>query len=80
MIVSASDLIIQKNQYPAEKPKSFDDIQFGAVFSDHMLEIDWSLDNGWEKPVIKPFQNLSLVNISLVHNGYNTRVYKYYFC
>jgi len=56
----ASDLIIQRNQHPAKKPKTFDDIKFGAVFSDHMLEIDWSLDNGWEKPVIKPFQNLSL--------------------
>ena len=33
---------------------------FGAVFTDYMLEIDWTRTNGWEAPVIKPLANLSL--------------------
>ena len=33
---------------------------FGAVFTDYMLEIDWTRTNGWEAPVIKPLANLSM--------------------
>lgn len=33
---------------------------FGKQFSDHMLTIDWSDKDGWGRPHIKPFQNLSL--------------------
>lgn len=36
------------------------DLAFGVNFADHMLEADWSQKGGWEKPVIKDFQNLSL--------------------
>ena len=49
---------------PAVKPESADNLPFGAVFTDHMLEIDWTAENGWGTPEIKPFQNLSLVSIN----------------
>lgn len=30
-------------------------IVFGRQFTDHMLMIDWSLENGWSRPMIVPF-------------------------
>jgi branched-chain amino acid aminotransferase len=57
----ASDLVIERNQNPKTKPESADNLAFGAVFTDHMLEIDWTLEHGWGTPTIKPFGNLSLV-------------------
>ncbi|VDM61169.1 unnamed protein product [Angiostrongylus costaricensis] len=30
------------------------------MFSDHMLDVDWSVDKGWGKPCIHPYENLSL--------------------
>lgn len=56
----ASDLVIERNQNPKTKPESADNLAFGAVFTDHMLEIDWTLEHGWGTPTIKPFGNLSL--------------------
>ena len=44
------------------KPESADNLAFGAVFTDHMLEIDWTEENGWGAPTIRPFGNLSLVS------------------
>eukprot|EP01086_Lenisia_limosa_P003820 TRINITY_DN1853_c0_g1_i2.p1 TRINITY_DN1853_c0_g1~~TRINITY_DN1853_c0_g1_i2.p1 ORF type:complete len:405 (-),score=164.19 TRINITY_DN1853_c0_g1_i2:52-1086(-) len=38
--------------------------------SDHMLEVDWTKENGWTAPEIKPFQNLSLNPASMcLHYG-----------
>jgi branched-chain amino acid aminotransferase len=56
----ASDLTVEVTKSPAVKPESADNLPFGAVFTDHMLEIDWTAENGWGTPEIKPFQNLSL--------------------
>ncbi|TKR82625.1 hypothetical protein L596_016317 [Steinernema carpocapsae] len=44
-----------RTQLPPE-----DQLGFGKIFSDHMLEIDWTAAEGWSKPVIRPFGNLSL--------------------
>lgn len=33
---------------------------FGKDFSDHMLEINWTADGGWEQPRIYPLQRFSL--------------------
>lgn len=33
---------------------------FGTVFTDHMLTVEWSLEEGWQKPHIQPFGNLSI--------------------
>jgi branched-chain amino acid aminotransferase len=65
--ILASDLTVEVTKSPAVKPESADNLPFGAVFTDHMLEIDWTAENGWGTPEIKPFQNLSLVSIDSVY-------------
>ena len=48
---------------PTKSPKSKSDyntLVFGAEFTDHMLSIEWTAENGWADPKIKPYQNLSL--------------------
>lgn len=49
----AEDLQIQVTDRPRLKP-SLKNLTFGAEFSDHMLEIDWTEQEGWGFPVIKP--------------------------
>ncbi|XP_066120891.1 branched-chain-amino-acid aminotransferase, cytosolic isoform X1 [Saccopteryx bilineata] len=55
----AKDLIITPATILKEKPDP-NTVAFGTIFTDHMLTIEWSSKFGWEKPHIKPFQNLSL--------------------
>ncbi|MXQ93976.1 hypothetical protein E5288_WYG018502 [Bos mutus] len=55
----AEDLIITRATILKEKPDSSTPV-FGTVFTDHMLTVEWSLELGWEKPRIKPLQNLPL--------------------
>ncbi|KAG5212436.1 hypothetical protein JEQ12_014865 [Ovis aries] len=55
----AEDLIITRATILKEKPDP-STLVFGTVFTDHMLTVEWSLELGWEKPRIKPLQNLSL--------------------
>ncbi|XP_056604709.1 branched-chain-amino-acid aminotransferase, cytosolic isoform X2 [Triplophysa dalaica] len=55
----ASDTVIQLSNNHIPKPDP-NDLVFGTVFTDHMLTIEWSLKDGWQKPRIQPFGNLSL--------------------
>lgn len=55
----AEDLIITPATVLKEKPDP-NTLVFGTVFTDHMLTVEWSSEFGWEKPHIKPLQNLSL--------------------
>ncbi|XP_038639318.1 branched-chain-amino-acid aminotransferase, mitochondrial isoform X2 [Scyliorhinus canicula] len=55
----AADLQIELTKHPMEKPDS-SKLVFGKSFSDHMLTIEWSAEKGWDRPYIKPLQNLSL--------------------
>ncbi|XP_069484591.1 branched-chain-amino-acid aminotransferase, cytosolic isoform X2 [Ambystoma mexicanum] len=55
----AADLMINLATSSKEKPDP-NKLVFGTVFTDHMLAIEWSLVHGWQKPEIKPLQNLSL--------------------
>ncbi|XP_006897277.1 PREDICTED: branched-chain-amino-acid aminotransferase, cytosolic [Elephantulus edwardii] len=55
----AKDLIITPATALKEKPDS-SNLVFGTVFTDHMLTVEWSLEFGWEKPHIRPLENLSL--------------------
>ncbi|XP_048410544.1 branched-chain-amino-acid aminotransferase, cytosolic isoform X4 [Stegostoma tigrinum] len=55
----AADLEIEMVQGSAKKPDP-NQIVFGTFFSDHMLMIQWTIARGWERPQIKPLQNLSL--------------------
>ncbi len=42
------------------KPELTKDLGFGTYPTDLMLEIDWSLENGWEKPQIGPFRRIQI--------------------
>ncbi|XP_041033729.1 branched-chain-amino-acid aminotransferase, cytosolic-like isoform X1 [Carcharodon carcharias] len=55
----AADLQIELTKHSKEKPDR-DNLVFGKSFSDHMLTVEWSAKKGWDKPHIKPLQNLSL--------------------
>ncbi|KAM9672447.1 branched-chain-amino-acid aminotransferase, cytosolic isoform 3-T3 [Trichechus inunguis] len=55
----AKDLIITPTTILKEKPDP-NGLVFGTVFTNHMLTVEWSSEFGWERPHIKPFQNLSL--------------------
>lgn len=58
-LLQAKDLIITPATILKEKPDP-NTLVFGTVFTDHMLTVEWSSEFGWEKPHIKPLQNLSL--------------------
>ena len=60
-------------QSPQPKPES-SKLVFGKSFSDHMLTVDWSLDDGWDVPKIGPFENFSLSpGLSALHYGVEVR-------
>ena len=59
LFIQAADLTVQLSSgrlttTPAA-PKSF-----GAIFTDHMLTIEWSEGEGWGVPRIQPLGNLSM--------------------
>lgn len=58
----AADLRVELTSTP--KTKGFSakavDIPFGAIFTDHMLTVEWDVAEGWQAPHIKPFGNLSM--------------------
>lgn len=35
-------------------------LKFGKTFTDHMLTVEWSAEDGWDAPTIKPYTKLSL--------------------
>lgn len=37
-----------------------EELAFGASFSDHMLDIDWTHEKGWSAPTIVPYGNISI--------------------
>jgi branched-chain amino acid aminotransferase len=43
----AADVSISEREDPLPKPHT---LQFGKVFTDHMLVIEWDEDNGWHAP------------------------------
>ncbi|MED6270729.1 branched-chain-amino-acid aminotransferase [Characodon lateralis] len=53
----AADLVIQLSSSPKIKP---DVVDFGTVFTDHMLTVEWNANEGWQAPLIRAFRNLSL--------------------
>ena len=53
----ASDLIVQRREELKEKPGPDHNYVFGKIMTDHILEIDWHKETGWEKPIIKPYDN-----------------------
>ncbi|KAM7431193.1 branched-chain-amino-acid aminotransferase [Porites harrisoni] len=52
-------LVVEPIKSPKPKP-DVNSLVFGAEFTDHMLSVEWTAENGWSEPKIKPYQNLSL--------------------
>jgi branched-chain amino acid aminotransferase len=42
------------------KPDYEQPLPFGVVHTDHMMEVDWNVKNGWGKPYISPYHNLQI--------------------
>jgi branched-chain amino acid aminotransferase len=38
-------------------PEEIANLKFGQIFSDHMIEIDWTAADGWTKPRICPIHD-----------------------
>ena len=55
----ASNIEIQHIEISKIDSVDFDNLPFGSVFSDHMLECDF-VDGEWKTPVIKPYSPISL--------------------
>jgi len=68
-MIASLDIQVTKTTKSKINEIDFNNLPFGKYFTDHMLEVDY--ENGeWKKPVIKPFQNLSLSPaLSAIHYG-----------
>ena len=43
---------------------------FGKIFTDHVLEMDYSKEKGWNNPVIKPLENIAMHPATMfIHYG-----------
>jgi len=58
--IDPSKLVIEKTTTPKKKYTDKTALIFGKEFTDHMLEIEWNLKEGWGAPTIRPYHNLSL--------------------
>lgn len=68
-MIAALDIQVTKTAKSKINEIDFNNLPFGKYFTDHMLEVDYA-DGEWKKPVIKPFQNLSLSPaLSAIHYG-----------
>jgi branched-chain amino acid aminotransferase len=54
------NLKIELTKSPKQKPTDESNLGFGKIFTDHMLIIDYSTENGWHNARIEPFGNISL--------------------
>jgi branched-chain amino acid aminotransferase len=54
-----NDITIEKAKTSKINKVDFDNLKFGHVFSDHMLECNYK-DGKWEAPVVKPYQPIVL--------------------
>ncbi|CAL9733663.1 branched-chain-amino-acid aminotransferase, cytosolic [Monosporozyma servazzii] len=57
--LDASKLVVTPVETPS-KPLPNDQLVFGKTFTDHMLTIEWTQQNGWDSPQIKPYGPLVL--------------------
>lgn len=47
------------------------ELVFGKDFTDHMVSIEWDIENGWSAPQIKPYGKLELEPSAVVfHYGF----------
>ncbi len=61
---------IEKTATLKVKPEKGAALGFGKIFTDHMFEMDYSIEKGWYNPRIVPFHNLELSPAAMVfHYG-----------
>lgn len=61
ILFQVKDLTIEHSPQSQLRTKpDWNNLRFGHHFSDHMLEIQWTAQTGWQKPKISPFHNLNL--------------------
>ncbi|CCH61550.1 hypothetical protein TBLA_0E05010 [Henningerozyma blattae CBS 6284] len=63
--LDASRLRIISTKEPTQ-PIPNDQLVFGKTFTDHMLTIEWTKEEGWKDPVIRPYGPLTLDPASCV--------------
>jgi len=69
MLDDTISIKIEKTTNSKLKDVDWENLPFGKVFSDHILEMDYR-DGEWQEPIIKPFQSLSLhPATSAIHYG-----------
>lgn len=57
------DFTVTKNEHPATDAKRAEILAepgFGKVFTDHMVSIDWTADEGWHNAQVRPFGPVEL--------------------
>lgn len=52
-------MTIERTRHPKTK-EPYEQLVFGRSFTDHMLEVDWSLEGGWGVPRIVPYHDLAI--------------------
>jgi len=68
--IDASSIKIEKTKSPKAKPPLDQTLPFGRVFTDHMLEIEWTRDAGFGTPRIVPHHMLELdPSVPALHYG-----------
>lgn len=58
-MIGTSNIEIEKVKNSSISQIDFKNLEFGAVYSDHMFVIDYK-DNEWQTPKISPFKNLNM--------------------
>ena len=70
IFLQASDTSIKEVDVRKIKPTKSSELQFGRLFTDHMLEIDWTKDGGWEAPKIVPYGPINMAtSATSLHYG-----------
>lgn len=68
--LDATKLRIEKTNAPSKRIPN-EKLVFGTQFTDHMLEIEWTVRQGWHTPRITPYHNLELHPLaSVFHYGF----------
>ncbi|KAM9955859.1 hypothetical protein ACTFIW_002064 [Dictyostelium discoideum] len=59
-IINVNELIVEKTKTPFQKYTDKTKLVFGKQFSDHMIEVQWTKEEGWGTPKISGYHNLSI--------------------
>jgi branched-chain amino acid aminotransferase len=56
----AKKLVVEKTTAPQPVPPMQPAPTFGTRFSDHMLDVNWTSEEGWQAPKIVPYGDISV--------------------